>query len=217
MATFLELQTSVMGTRFDESQRGDVKTWINAVQWQAWHEERWTFRNATEVVTVTAGSNAITGLTADVLRVESIQRSNGVGLRYLEPRRFYALYYDNTQTTTGIPEAYTNVAGAIKVGPVSSETKTDYLVTYEKSYTKLVADSDVSLLPEGAHEGILVFGATAYGLMTQNDFTWSFFDQKYQATLATLRSDYLSDESDDDGSYPADPIGSFGWGVGGVY
>lgn len=216
MATFLEIQTSVMGTRFAEAQRGDVKTWINAVYWQAWHEERWTFRNATETVTVTANSAAVTGMTADVLRVESLARSNGAGLQYLEPRRFYARYYDATNPPVGPPEAYTNVAGVLSVGPVSNETKTDYWLTYEKAYTKLVNDADVPLLPEGSHEGILVFGATAFGLMTQNDFTWSFFDQKYQASLATLRADYLSDESDDDGSYPADPIGSHTWG-GGVY
>lgn len=212
--TFLQMQTAVMGTRFSEDQRGDVKSWINTRYWQAWSAERWTFRYATDLVTVTTGLQTVSGVAADFQRALSLERSNGDGLRYLEPRRFQARYYNATQTVTGIPEAYTILAGVLTVGPASSETKTDYLLTYEKTYTALVNDADVPALPEGCHDILLVSGATAIGLKRQNDFTWSFFEQDVDRALDTLRGDYLSDESDDDSSYPADPLGSY---TGGLY
>lgn len=205
--TFLQLQTAVMGTRFDDSQRGDIKTWINAAYWNCWSLERWTFRYATDLVTVTSGSTAVTGLATDVERVFSFQRSDGTKLRYLQPSRFDAAYYNATSPPVGAPEAYTIRAGVITVGPTSNETKTDYELDYEKAYTALVNDSDVPLLPEGSHEGILVFGGIAIGCKTENDFTWQFFQQEVDRTTQTLRADYLEDQSDDDGAYPVDAIG----------
>lgn len=205
--TFLELQAAVMGDRFRENQRGDVKSWINSTYWSAWSAERWTFRYATDLVTVTAGSNAVSGIAADVERVDSFQTSTGVRLQYLNPRRFEVDYYNAVSPSTGAPEAYTIIAGAVYVGPVSSESRSDYLMTYEKAYTALVNDGDVPLLPEGSQFSVLVFGAQALGLKLQNDFTWQFAEQTYMAGMDALRSDYLSDESDDDSVYPADPIG----------
>jgi hypothetical protein len=207
--TFVQIQAAVMGTRFDESQRGDVKTWINDSYFQCWHAERWTFRKGTDLVTVTTGSSVVSGIATDVERVDSFLKSDGSALQYLDPRPFQSRYYNATSPLTGPPESYTIINGAISVGPVSNETKSDYLITYEKAYTALVNDGDVAMLPEGSHEGILVFGAIATGCQTENDFTWQFFQQKYDRTVATLQGDYLVDQSDDDGAYPRDPIGAW--------
>jgi hypothetical protein len=206
---FLQLQDAVMGDRFDDSQRGDVKSWINSAYWSAWSAERWTFRNKTVQVGVTAGLQTVTGIPTDFQRAESLQNAQGMGLQYLEPRRFYARYYDDTQTITGLPESYTILDNVFTIGPASSETRSDYLLTYETAYTALFLDTDVPLLPEGSHVQVIVFGATATGLKTQNDFTWQFFIQEYMAGLDSLRSDYLSDESDDDAAYPIDPLGAY--------
>lgn len=207
MSTFLELQTAVMGTRFDESQRGDVKTWINDAYWQAWTQEEWIFRVATDTVIVTANSNVVTGLATDVANVRSLQRSDGVSLDSMDPTDFERRYNSPSSTFTGTPEAYTVINGVVYVGPTSNVSASDYLMVYEKEYTALSADGDVPALPTGCHEGILVFGAIATGLQTENDFTWQFFQQKYDRTLDTLRRGYLSDRRDTFQSYTADPLG----------
>jgi hypothetical protein len=210
--TFLELQQAVMGDRFSEDQRGDVKSWINARYWGVWSMERWTFRFGIDLVTVTSGSEAVTGVAADVERVHSFLRSDGTPLQYVNQREFEARYYNDVTPLVGPPEAYTLRSGSVFVGPASNETKNDYELDYEKAYTALSADTDVTLLPEGADLSLLVFGAQSLGLKLQNDFTWQFAEQTFMDALETLRSDYLSDASDDDGGYPRDAIGFTGWG-----
>jgi hypothetical protein len=203
--TFLQLQDAVIGDRFDESDRTDVKTWINARYFWLWHLEKWSFRHANDTVTVTSGSNTITGIPTDFSRAVSILRSNGDPLQYYAPRRFRSLYYDATNLAVGPPAAYTVESGTFYCGPYSNETKSDYMLTYIKAFTALSADGDVPALPSGAHLG-LVFGAAATGRKNQSDPTWQGFETDFNSVIAVLRSDYLTDETDDDGSYPADPF-----------
>lgn len=203
---FLQLQTAVMGTRFDESQRGDVQTWINATYWRAWTLEEWIFRYATESVTVTAGSKNVTGLTADVAIVRSFQRGDGDDITALEPTDFQRLYNTPRAPYTGLPEAYTIINGSVFVGPASSETSTDYLIVYEKEYTALANDGDTPMLPAGCHEDVLVFGAIARGLKTENDFTWQFFQQTADDGIDTLRRGYLTNQRDSNQSFAPDPL-----------
>lgn len=195
-----------MGTRFDESQRGDVQTWINATYWRAWTLEEWTFRYATDAVTVTAGSTAVSGLAADVAIVRSFQRGDGESIDSMEPTDFQRLYNDPRVTVTGLPEAYTIINGSVFVGPASSETATDYLIVYEKEYTALSADIDIPALPTGCHEDVLVFGAIARGLKTENDFTWQFFQQTADDGIDTLRRGYLQNRRDTNQAFAPDPL-----------
>lgn len=211
MTTFLELQTDVMGDRFVESQRGDVMRWINSIYWQVWNLEEWTFRYATANVTVTAGSKTVTNLPSDLGPVRLLQRGDGVALTYMEPADFNRLYNDPRNSYTGLPEAYTVINGVISVGPASSETASDYLLEYEKEYTKLVNDGDVPLLPDGCLSDILVAGPVALGQKEQNDFTWQFLFQTFQDGLDGLRRGYLVNARDAYQSMPADPLGASWW------
>jgi hypothetical protein len=197
---FLQLQTAVMGTRFDESQRGDVRRWINATYWRVWTLEEWTFRYATESVTVTTGSKNVTGLTGrrrDRPFVPAWRRRRHHVAR---ADRLPALYND-PRVGTGLPEAYTIINGVVSVGPASSETASDYLIVYEKEYTALANDGDTPLLPAGCHEDVLVFGAIARGLKTENDFTWQFFQQTADDGIDTLRRGYLTNRRDTNQSF----------------
>jgi len=208
VSTFLELQNAVMSDRFDESQRGDVKTWINDCYWDVWHLEEWSFRYATATVSVTAGSQNVTGTPTDLAIVRSFQRGDGYGLVALDPVEFQRAYYDARTTDSYLPEAYTVIDGAILVGPVSSETATDYQLVYEREYTALSADNDVPALPAGAHL-TLIFGAASTGLKLQNDYTWQFFEQQFQDRLNTMRRAYLRDLRDVNTAYAADPLGDY--------
>lgn len=204
--TFLQLQNAVMNDRFDESQRGDVQNWINAKYWEVWTLEEWTFRYGTDLVSVTTGSQTVGSLPADLENVRSLQRGDGESVDSMDPTDFQRTYNDPRAPWTGLPEAYTVINGVVSVGPASSETAADYLMVYEKEYTKLVADGDIPLLPAGSHEALLVFGPSSLGLKLQNDFTWQFFDQTYQSGLDVLRRGYLRDRRDSYQSYAADPI-----------
>lgn len=205
---FIDLQNATMNDRFDESQRGDVKNWLNSRYWQLWNEEEWAFRYATDLVTVTSGSQTVGSLPADFGDVRSFQRGDGTSLRSLDPVAFNRTYYDARATYTGLPEAYTVIDGAVFVGPASSETAADYQLVYEREYTKLVADGEIPAIPEGA-ELALVYGASAMGLQLQNDYTWQFQEELYQSELATMRRSYLRDRRDSNPQYAADPLGDY--------
>lgn len=204
--TFKEIQDAVKSDRFREAQRGDIKKWINFRYWWLWHLEEWTFRYATDDVTVTAGSDTVTGVAADFLVAHSLQRYDGTPLQYMGPAAFQRAYYDTTNTQSGTPEAYTVIDGTILVGPKSNETSTAYRLLYEREYTDLVNDNDVPALPNGAHFG-LVHGGAAEGLKLQNDPTWQAFEQDFNSVITILRRGYLKDQRDRTGSYPADPLG----------
>lgn len=207
--TFLEIQTAVMGTRFDDSQRGDIKTWINDAYWACWTQEEWTFKYATDTVSVTNGSTAVTGVATDVVSVRAFSRGDGETLDSVTQADYQRLYYNPRSPWTGRPDVYTVINGSVFVGPASNETASDYQITYEKEYQALVNDGDVPMIPAGAHEGILVFGALSTGLQTENDFTWSFFQQKYDRSMDTLRRGYLVDRRDQNAVYAADPLGGY--------
>lgn len=206
--TFLELQNATMNDRFDESQRGDVKNWINSRYWQLWNEEEWSFRYATDLVSVTSGSQTVGSLPTDFGDVRSLQRGDGTTLASLDPVSFNRTYYDARAVYSGLPEAYTVVDGVVSVGPASSETATDYQLVYEREYTKLVLDAAIPEIPEGA-ELALVYGASAMGLQLQNDYTWQFQETLYQGELATMRRSYLRDRRDSNAQYAADVLGDY--------
>ncbi len=203
---FVQLQDAVMSDRFDESQRGDVKNWINSAYWQIWVAEEWEFRYATKSVTVTSGSQTVTALPTDLGPTRSLSRSDGQKLVSLPLVEFERLYFNNDNPETGAPEAYTVLDGSMLVGPTSNVTATDYLLVYEREYTALSLDGDTPLTPQGA-DFALVFGAAQIGLKIQNDFTWQFFAQDFQAQLDALRRGYLADRRDSYPQFAADPIG----------
>jgi hypothetical protein len=212
VTTFLELQADVMGDRFVEGQRDDVKRWINSTYWRVWTLEEWTFRYATANVTVTSGSQTVTNLPADLGLIRVFQRGDGTPLTWMEPEDFARVYHDPRASWTGLPEAYTVLNGVVSVGPASSETASDYQIEYEREWVKLVNDGDVPLLPDGCLSDILVAGPVALGQKEQNDFTWQFLFQTFQDGLDALRRGYLVSARDAYQSLPADPLGSAWWG-----
>ncbi len=148
-------------------------------------------------MTVTAGSQTVTGVTSDLAAVLTLQRSDGTPLVPLSPPDFFGRYHGSTQS--GKPEAFTIVNGAVMVGPTSSETAT-YKIVYEKDPTLLVADNDVPAMPAGFHFA-LVHGGAAEGLKLQNDPTWQAFEQDFQASITAMRRKYLANVRGTHGQY----------------
>jgi len=185
---FLEIQNAVIADRFDQSDRGDIKNWINDCYDTIVSGEEWTFKTATDPVTVTANSSTVTGLPSDLGVVLELARADGTPLEYLTSAVFENTYYGIT--TTGIPQHYTLYGATVKVGPVSSETSTAYQLLYEKDQTPLSADADVPILPTGTHMA-LVYGAAAIGLMLREDPNGPGLEQKFDKRLAQMRRRYL--------------------------
>lgn len=189
--TFREIVDAVLSDRFSESQRADAKVWVQHRYWWLWTLEPWTFKQGTDLVTITAGSQTVTGLATDVLSAHALIGPDGPLAMIPDPRVFYAEYLP-TSTEVGQPEAFTMVGSTVIVGPIPDTSSTDqYTLVYEKEFTPLAEDSDVPALPPGSHFA-LVHGGCAEGLKLQNDPTWQSFEQDFQATLTVLRQGYLS-------------------------
>lgn len=187
--TFRQIVDAVLSDRFAESQRSDAKTWVNHRYWWLWSLEPWTFRFATADVTITAGSQTVTGVPTDFLMAHALITDDGTSLGALPDTRSFLESYYPSSDETGDPEAFTVVGGTLMVGPTPQASAT-YRLLYEREFTELVDDADVPALPAGSHFA-LVHGGAAEGLKLQNDPTWQSFEQDFQASLTVLRQGYL--------------------------
>lgn len=195
----------MLSGRFKEAQRSDVKTWINHRYGVVWGLADWPFRIATDLVTVTAGSQTVTGVAADFGKVVSLTRNDGYRLKALPPGLFFDRYYSTASPTTGDPLAYTIVGTSILVGPTPVTTSTTYELLYVKSFTELSADADIAAIPTEFHL-MLVNGASSQGLLLENDPTWEPLERAYQSDLQALRVAYGRATRDNFGSFEYAPV-----------
>lgn len=132
MLTFLQAQDAVL-ERFNKGRRGDVKEWIRFVHGQVWGLEEWTFKQAVSPVTVTTGSNAVSGLPGNVGIPHLFQNAQGAPLTYRDWRDFNRLHYGDTGQM--VPYDFTVIGAGqavqILVGPKSSETSNAYQLLHE--------------------------------------------------------------------------------------
>lgn len=189
---FKDLQDATIADSFDESDRDQVKHWINHRYGLLMNQYEWTFTQGEAVVTVTNGSQNVTGGPADLGIVLGLQRADGGHLRgYSEYRKFAHRYLGTGNTQPGQPEAFTVWAGNVLVGPTSNETSGAYLLTYEKSVTPLDDDDDVPVIPL-EHHLALVFGAKADGLTLKSVILADPFTQMYNAEIQAMTRKYLT-------------------------
>lgn len=188
--SYLELQNGVL-ERFEEADRAAAKRWLNLVYAWVMGAEEWTFRIATDLVSVTSGSQTVGSVPADLGPVLSFQRADGEPLEWRTPKQFFDAHYDALQPHTAGPDIYTRIADALLVGPSSDETRSDYQIVYERRITELAADADVPLLPAPYH-WMLVPGAQAVGQAGANDPSAALNDQVFARSLDSLRTEYLA-------------------------
>lgn len=190
---FVDIQNAVISGTFDETDRPDIKNWINGRGSLLWDIDEWSFRRASANVTVTAGSNLITGLPADFQIATDVFRDDGFKLKMFEEyREFASIYLGIDNTWNGPPEAATVLGtNEMLVGPVSNETSSTYLLAYERGWTTLVNDSDEPLLP---NEGLmaLVFAAKADGMVLRNILLNEPLEQRYQEYLQVMQRNYIT-------------------------
>ncbi len=207
MTTFLQLQNNVTGNRFDASQLAAVKRWINRKYVEIWNmEDQWLFRLAGPTnVTVTAGSQTVTALPADLADVLAVYNDKGESLEKLSP-----VDYDNivlpdvANAARAKPTVYKVVNRVLYVGSPS-----DANYTFQIDYTRRVsyytatptltqglmaADTDYPAW-DAEHHDVLELGATALGLRMENDSTAELVEDSYQQALAAMREALVAEDS----------------------
>lgn len=98
---FSDLQDEVIGTRFNESQRSNVKKWLNFSYAKAWGSDRWPWRNVylTGTGYMTAGSLMGTW-PSDLLRANLVlNTTDGSEVAYIDPKNFLRIYTGTNQPT----------------------------------------------------------------------------------------------------------------------
>lgn len=189
--TYVQLQNAVIANAFDETDRSDVKNWIQFRYAWLWDAEEWTFRFPAPVtVTFTSGSQLVASVPSDLRHALALYTAQGDPITPIRDHRdFFDLYNANLQNGSSTPEAFTVVGNTLYVGPAGDGTSG--LLTYEKSKPSLSADSDTTGLPDG-YDLALVHGAKAEGFKLFNVPLWQGFDEDFTAALNAMRRNYLT-------------------------
>lgn len=184
--TYVAIQNAVLANAFDEIRRADAQTWIQGRHAWLWDAEQWEFRKAKASLVFTVNQQQVASPPTDLRHPLAVYDSNGNPLRDLTPRDFLDRY---VATTSGTPEAYTLLNGALLIGPIGDGTTGTIL--YEKSKPMLVNDSDTTGLPD-AYDLALVHGAKAEGFKLSNIPLWQGFDDDFTAYYNAMKRDYLA-------------------------
>lgn len=189
--TFGAILDAVIKDAFAPTDRTDAKTWVNARLGQMWGAAEWSFRQGMATVTVTAGSSTVTGLPTDLRVPTALDRDDGEPLKMFREYRDFARRYVGTQNAqSGTPAAFVDLNGVLYVGPTPTATSSAYVLSYEKAFTALVADSDVPTIPVEYHLA-LVHGGKAEGMVMKNILLSDPPEAKWQEAMQAMRQDYL--------------------------
>lgn len=188
--TFLEIQDAVLANLFDETERANVKTWINLRYGWLLAMEEWTFLNATDPVIVTAGSQTVSGLPTNFGVAIGMWDSDGAPMQGYQDWKAFLTTYNANRGTTGSPEAFTVIGDTILVGPTPDTTASDFLLAYELEAQAMAADGDEPILPPLFHRS-LVSAARAEGMKERHNPAWRDVEQNFIASIDAMKRRYL--------------------------
>jgi len=183
------MQNAVL-ERFAENDRPNVKRWLNLAGALIWDSASWTFKKGEATLTSTVGDNNLTGEPSDLGAVVGIWTIRGERLAYYAPAAFHDFYRESLATgVQASPESYTVSSVGLQVGPLAAANENLFLL-YEKHYTNLSGDSDVSAIPPAYH-WVQVAAAMSIGQSNQQDPTGSLQDNVVAQGIASMRREYL--------------------------
>lgn len=189
--TFKEIVDAVLFQAFDDTQRNYAKNWVNYRYTWICDSEEWTFTTSSSAaVGVTSGSNLVSGMPTDFGRPYALYHPTGYELAYLPEDEYEARYFQSAQPQYGIPEVFSQIGDQLVVGPASQETRSDYLLLYQRTPPLLVNDTDVPIIPAGYHQA-LVDGGRAEGFK-YNPVPGldGPLEESFQAAVTTMRKKY---------------------------
>lgn len=196
---FLDLQNEVLTNRFDSGQRPQAKNWINYRYARLWAQENWSFKYQIADITIAGGATSVArGTIGDVVRIwDSTVAPSYSGML---PMRAEDLWDVASSTSTGAPYDYTVIGNTIYFERPMDKSRT-FKVLSTIPFTALSADGDIPQIPSEFHY-ILVSGATAMGLMRENDPAAAAFEQDWQSGIQDLRAGYLTNQRTAYDTYP---------------
>ena len=187
---FKAIQDAVIKKGFDESDRADVKNWITFRHAWLWDLCEWTFRFGSAPVVFTVNAQLVGSMPADFKHAISLYDGNGRTVRPMRDMRgFFDSYNTNLSNASGAPEVFTVVGSQLFVGPQGDGSSG--LLVYEKAKPPLVADGDLTGLPDG-YDLALVHGGKAEGFKLANVPLWAAFDADFTAASNALQRNYLT-------------------------
>lgn len=201
---FLELQNFVLSDRFSESKRDEAKLWINSRYGRMWNVEPWTFKFATEAVTLDQGEFSAPLLYIN--RIYSVKQSTGSSydepILARRPEQAHGSGYIQTNLP-GTPNSFTVVQNSLIFNRPASASLT-FNVYGEQKFTPLSGDTDIPAIPEEFHV-TLAHGAMSEGLRLEADPAWEGAEQDYQAGIDNMKKSYLTNAVTYYDSYPGWP------------
>lgn len=206
--TFKEMADYVIGERFDEAQREEVKQVLNVCYGLAFNSQQWDFRHTEATVAVNAGDPVLQSVPVDLGPIEGLVNERGFRLEYATPRQF--TQYAQGLTTDSEPAIYTRFDNEVRVAPTPSQSSPDWVVAYERRLTYMILDSDTPVWPAEHRYGVLVQGARAQMLAGENDPTYDTPQQYTELSLTACVRDYISDRRFTALQYGRDTLNS-GW------
>jgi hypothetical protein len=206
--TFKDIQDVVLESRFQDTTatRNRAKRMINSRYAQLVGMDDWTFRYATDPLSVIAGNRIVSGVISDFQAILGIWDSNGDPLTYLNPVQFFDVYQGDTGR--GSPAHFTIINSVVEVAPTPDTSSSGgWQMFYRKKIQVLELDGDTPIIPV-EYRYILVHGARADLLLDNQDPSWQEEDALWQAGIGAMRLDYLTDAEGEPAMWPADPT----WG-----
>lgn len=216
-SSFLEIQNRVLDllSKSDATTRTRVKSWINLGQSDFVMRELWPFREATENITTSSGTQEydltnLTDIDAQNIISVAIQGANRRKLSYIPYNQLRASQPDFDAEATAIPTMYYLRAGQIGFHPVPNGTLT-IAVDYYITPTEMSNDSDTSIIPVNYREALIHYSlAMEHAYNTDPDLEWAARN-RYEQILTLARQNLLTQPNDTEAFRILGPADSSSW------
>jgi hypothetical protein len=194
--TFEEMATEMVVDRFGINKRSRCERWLNHRMAMVWAHAEWPFKKAEREVAAVDADGELT-MPSTFRRMLAVEGSDENWISYVNPAEFRAMYsFDNTESSSH-PTVYTVSNGTAFVRPKGTS---EVRIAYERRMCHLASglyvagpmdDDDDEPVWDSEFHYLLVAGATATGLKTENDPTWESLEGEYQMGLAAMKEEYL--------------------------
>jgi hypothetical protein len=214
--TFKELQDFTMLSRFNEGQRGTVKTWVN-YQWaKVWSGYDWEWKHVGPTnVAVTSGDSS-PPMPTDFANALGLFNEDGDPLAPLPPGEFDRRYQGEEP---GTPEAFKVVANQVYLGPTPDASETMQLAYLRRvgyhaagdtsSFTvgSMLNDSDVPAFLPVEHHPLIGLRAARMGMRLEQDPSWRELEEELREAEAFMVAELLPDPGGETLQYGRDTWG----------
>lgn len=202
--TYKDFQDSVIATRFDESDRAEIKRWLDLRYQWIWSAADWNFRRVAMSTLAVAGGSRTPAMPSDFSRPNRLYDDLGCRLDYLAPAKWEERFLGDTSSVR--PVAYTVSDRQLYLGPTPDK---DY--SFSLSYDRRLSHVDPSLgviggtmqddgdqpLWPAEHDYLLVVDTVILGQQMRQDPTWQTLIRQRDELLEGMKRDLVGGPSEE--------------------